>query len=72
MIWKGTYLIPIFKTWPKYSGDPDCPIPSLNTDETPFGNYISSAGERWKGEYLNLRLELIDFVIKELEKDDAV
>lgn len=65
-----TWFNPIVKTWPKYSGDLYYPIPSLTKRATPYRDYNLSKGQRWTGEYLKLRLELIDFVIEELEKDE--
>ena len=58
------YLSP---KWPKYSGDIAYPVPSPNGKETPMYAYNYS-DNLWTGEYGQLRYELLDFLIEELNK----
>lgn len=59
-----------FIGWPKHSGREDYPIPLINPDDRRDGRSLKSDGTfagAWEGDYLNLRLELIDYAIDKLE-----
>lgn len=55
------------KEWPKYSGDKEYPVPSVDPDDTPRDAYNASGDEVYEGEYGALRLELVDYCIDRLE-----
>ena len=57
----------LFKTWPKYSGDIDYPVPSPYKDLSAATQY-GMAMDMWEGAYGELRIELLDHCIYELEK----
>ena len=57
----------LFVTWPKYSGDYDYPVPSLCKDWLARDQY-SMAEDMWAGAYGELRIELLNHCISELEK----
>lgn len=58
---------PYFEKWPKFSGDEEYPVPN------PIGGcprrIYWDTGSMWVGEYGRLRIELLDFLISELEKE---
>ena len=62
-----TELHALFRTWPKYSGDPDYPVPSANKDWSAQEQY-GRVMDMWEGAYGELRIELLDHCISELEK----
>lgn len=56
-------FLDLAKKWPKHSGERRCPIPGgIKAYEM-----HRERGTLWQGEQLQLRLELLDFVIGELE-----
>ena len=57
----------LFETWPKYSGDVDYPVPSPSKDWSAAKQY-GMVADMWAGEYGELRLELLNHCISELEK----
>lgn len=69
-----TLLIHTYQNWPKYSGDFSYPVPvpsdlpnsDIGINVTP-GMAYNYAGNYWAGEYGQLRMELLDFLISELE-----
>lgn len=63
----GEDLRRLFKLWPKFSGHSVYPVPGGYTD------FWRAAGTRrmWSGEYGNLRKELLNFMIEQLEKELA-
>lgn len=58
---------PYFEKWPKFSGNEDYPIPDpfLGCPRRVYWNMENM----WVGEYGALRIELLDFLISELEKE---
>jgi len=56
----------LFETWPKFSGDIEYPVPSDLEDESPRNAYDMRAN-LWVGAYGDLRKELLDHCINELE-----
>ena len=56
----------LFSTWPKFSGDTSFPVPS-DIDYDCRSTYIR-ATNKWVGKYGDLRLELLNHCISELEK----
>lgn len=63
----STELPALFETWPKYSGDSRFPVPSTYKDwsaEKQFNMTVNM----WEGEYGELRVELLDHCISELEE----
>jgi hypothetical protein len=56
----------LFETWPKFSGDIEYPIPYLDGEMTPRQAY-KNIENLWKGPYGDLRKELLDHCINELE-----
>lgn len=71
-------LIHYFEKWPEFSGNVSYPVPDPNssTENREYeANLIfdkSSDDELWEGEYGKLRLELLDFIIAEMEKEDEL
>lgn len=63
----STELYALFKTWPKYSGNSDYPVPSLYKDLSAEQQY-GIAFNMWAGAYGELRVELLNHCISELEK----
>lgn len=62
----------LFKKWSKYSGVPRYPIPSVTLELTAYGQFDIVAIDRgsfWEGEYGELRKELLQFCIEQLEND---
>lgn len=59
---------PLFPWWDRYSGDCRYPVPSTNDELTPKGmfGHATDLGELWTGEYGDLRMELLDFLIEQL------
>ena len=72
-------LQPIFRTWPKYSGDPWYPVPHPfqyeYSDEDDICDLAKQAFEydyeddMWTGEYGELRKELLAFCVEQLGKE---
>lgn len=56
----------LFSTWPKFSGDICYPVPS-DMDYDCKSTYIRAIN-KWVGKYGDLRRELLDHCISELEK----
>lgn len=52
--------------WPKHSGDSEYPVPAPDGVESPAYVYHTQ-GDMWVGKYGDLRMELLDFVINQLE-----
>lgn len=63
----GEDLRRLFKLWPKFSGYSGYPVPGG------FTAFWRAAGTKymWSGEYGNLRKELLNFMIEQLEKELA-
>lgn len=63
----------LFPLWPKYSGSPNFPVPSEDTD--PCDAYLeASAADMWAREtsqYAALRWDLLEFLIDTLERELA-
>jgi len=53
--------------WYKFSGDATFPVPSPDDYELPYRAYGYLA--LWEGEYGALRVELLEFLIKEISKE---
>ena len=75
----GAILKPIFRTWPKYSGNSWYPVPHPlqpeDADEDDI-RYLAEqafedeyADDMWTGEYGELRKELLAFCIEQLGKE---
>lgn len=62
-----SYAVRIFKAWPKYSGHPEYPVPSLTETETPSQQYWNKS--HYSGEVGKLRFDLANFCVKKIEKD---
>lgn len=63
-----------FIGWPKHSGREDYPIPLIGPADRRDGRSLKSDGTfagAWEGEYLDLRLELIDYAIAKLESMES-
>lgn len=56
----------VAKRWPKWSGDSVYPVP--DSELLPDDAY-QQYDEKWQGEYGDLRRELLDFLIEELENE---
>lgn len=55
-------------TWPKFSGSLMYPVPSNGNDpSTAFNNNIFCRKSMWEGEYGQNRMELLDWLIEQLE-----
>ncbi|ASD52157.1 hypothetical protein KNT64_gp205 [Pseudomonas phage PspYZU05] len=57
-------LTDIFPKWPKFSGRLNFPVPSID-ECNPGAAFVYN--DKWKGEYGDLRKELLDFLIEELD-----
>lgn len=60
----------LFVKWPKYSGIPSYPVPSVTLGLTALDQFDTVALDRssfWEGEYGELRKELLEFCIAQLE-----
>ena len=59
-------LAPFYLNWPKYSGHSSYPIPATNPayNGDPFTQYMD--GDNYAGKQLELRLELLEFMMKEI------
>ena len=64
------FLEATFKLWPKYSGEEVYPVPSPLEGKTARQMYWSQGCDFWAGEYGQLRLELLDFLIETLVEED--
>ena len=64
----GILFSRIWVNWPKFSGSIRYPVPSPNGRPPSEEYYWAQGGTMWEGEYGKLRLELLDFLIEELEK----
>lgn len=58
-----------FGAWPKSSGDADYPIllrdvKGVSNEHAAMHEYVNSIGMRWKGKYLEARLDLLDHLIE--------
>ena len=62
------HVEPIFKIWPKFSGQRNFPVPSPHKSVSHGGAYFKY--NRWskKSKYGQLRYELLDFVITTIEQ----
>ena len=66
-IWRFRQL---YMNWPKFSGDNQYPVPGgLVGSQEAYTCASHCIGEHWIGEYGKLRMEMIDFVIGQLEKE---
>lgn len=59
-------LFSLFRTWPKFSGEKDYPVPATGPC-TAKEQYIARES-MWEGPYGDLRKELLTHCIKELQK----
>ena len=60
----------LFVKWPKYSGIPSHPVPSVTLGLTALDQFDTVAlswASFWEGEYGELRKELLQFCIAQLE-----
>lgn len=59
-----------FKTWPHYSGDSSFPVPSPDKSVEAIDAYFDEQLDLWDRdtEYGRLRWDLLDHIIKELNK----
>lgn len=65
------HLVPVVaKGWPKHSGVHDYPIPSTNKRFNHAERYFDLGGNKWVGKQGELRTELINYMIQELEGDN--
>ena len=63
-----------FIGWPKHSGREDYPIPLVHPADNRSGRHRfenGTFGGLWEGDYLDLRLELIDYAIAKLESMES-
>lgn len=63
----------LFERWPKYSGNPRYPVPSVTAGfsaENQFNTTCLGSDSFWEGEYGALRKELLQFCIGQLENED--
>lgn len=60
-----------FKQWPKFSGDIDYPVPSDTKDSAKMAYFFCSPTDLWSPfcPYGALRRELLEFLIREVEKE---
>lgn len=56
--------------WPKYSGYREFPVPSDTARLTPERKFYGSC-DKWSGQYGQLRMELLDFLIAKMEEEIA-
>lgn len=57
-------LASLMESWPACTGDPQYPIPcSSDSYETDPADAYDLCDNKWEGEQLNLRLNLLDFMI---------
>lgn len=57
----------LFAVWPKFTGDPVYPVPYPHG--APAAGYDSHTHDLWSGKYGKSRMALLDFMIKELERE---
>lgn len=69
----GDLLKHLFRRWSKFSGNPYYPVPHLEQldPEDAFDNVLYGNTNFWVGEYGSLRIELLDFIIDTLTKEEA-
>lgn len=63
----------LFRQWPKYSGNPHCPVPSVISSFSEVDQFNATclgSNNFWVGEYGALRWELLQFCIGQLENED--
>ena len=63
-----------FKTWPKYSGNPNFPVPCITHPDSQWEadqSYQRSnrTAAMWSGPYGEQRVELLDHIIADVERD---
>lgn len=56
----------MFQAWPQYSGNPCYPVPSPDGPVTAYSS-ANLRGTLWQGEYGRLRVDLLKWLIQELE-----
>lgn len=56
--------------WPKHSGNKGFPVPSTTKGRSPLFDYANTE-DLWAGESGKLRLELLEWCIEQLEKEQA-
>ena len=66
------FIEAVSKKWSKFSGSTAFPVPCPKGGD-PVSAFFRSSDKSamWKGKYGQLRLELLDFLIEELEKELA-
>ena len=67
----GDYLTSLFMSWPKFSGTSSYPVPYPDCEsDCESATYAYNATTMmWEGAYGDLRRELLDHCINELEKE---
>lgn len=65
-------LYRLFTAWPKSTGDTAFPVPSPDPERNRLTmyTYASAQGTIWTGEYGALRMELLEWMIAQLENVD--
>lgn len=63
-------LYNLFRKWPAFSGEEDYPVPSDIADQHPSVAFEdnSRGGSLWLGAYGALRMQLLEWMISELEE----
>lgn len=61
------YLTSLFMSWPKFSGVPAYPVPYPDCESATYA--YNATAMLWEGAYGDLRRELLDHCINELEKE---
>lgn len=61
------YLTSLFMSWPKFSGTSSYPVPCPDCESASYA--YNATVMLWEGEYGDLRRELLDHCIDELEKE---
>lgn len=65
---RALYELPhLFSDWDKFSGDMFHPVPDPH-GLSPLDAFVNS-DNKWSGEYGKLRIDLLDFMIQELENE---
>lgn len=71
-VWTYCILVPLFRTWPKFSGINAFPVPATqekyySLESGPSSQYMAEHN-LWVGEYGKMRLDLLEHMITELAK----
>ncbi len=57
----------LFASWPEFSGNIECPVPSPSVELTARRAY-HQATHKWVGEYGAARIRLLDWMIEQLQE----